>query len=642
MRCPHSAQDRSPEAPSPRGCGASIPLSIAPPAGASTAWVARLLESVLMRRLRVAGCQFNPTVGDLEGNLARMVEFLERAEKAGADVAVFPELSVTGYPPEDLVLKPGFVEDNLEVLHSIAARTGRCAAVVGFVDLDRDLFNGAALCFQGEVVLRYHKRLLPNYSVFDEQRYFSSGQEPLALVELHGVKLGMSICEDAWSPTGPIAELARGGAEVVLNLNGSPFHAGKQTDRETMLATRAADASVHVVYVNQVGGQDELVFDGGSVILDAQGHVVTRAPLFEEHLLVCDIDVPALYRKRRLDPRGQFEPLDPLPCRALTPDRAIPDRAADCSGDDRSGDDRSPSDDEAEGPADIPAPAEVPGELEQIWKALVLGTRDYVLKNGFTDVGVAVSGGIDSSIVAALAVDALGPDRVHAVLMPSRFSSEHSISDAEMLCRNLGIEHRMIPIEPGHAALLAMLAPSFDGLAADTTEENLQSRIRGVTMMALSNKLGWMILTTGNKSETSVGYSTLYGDTAGGFAVIKDVPKVLVYELCHWRNASAGRALIPEHVITKPPSAELRPDQRDDQSLPPYEVLDPILEGYVEGDLTRAELVAAGHDPAIVDRIVRLVDIAEYKRRQNPPGIRISAKAFGRDRRVPITNRYRG
>lgn len=573
-----------------------------------------------MRRLRVAGCQFNPTVGDLNGNVARMVDMVEEAEEAGADIAVFPELSITGYPPEDLVLKPGFVEDNLEALATIAARARDCAIVVGFVDLDRDLYNAAALCYQGQIELRYHKRLLPNYAVFDERRYFSAGSDPLELVELNGLRVGLSICEDAWSPTGPVAELARGGAELVLNLNGSPFRTGKQLDREAMLATRAADASVHIVYVNQVGGQDELVFDGGSVILDAEGHVVARAPLFEEHVLVADVEIPPLYRKRRLDPRGQYEPLRPIAYRTLTTDQ------------------------EATDPPLAPPPAEVPDELEQVWKALVLGTRDYVIKNGFTDVGIALSGGIDSSIVVALAVDALGPDRVHAVLMPSRFSSDHSISDAEALCRNLGVEHRTIPIEPGHAALLAMVAPSFGEREPDTTEENLQSRIRGVTMMALSNKLGWLILTTGNKSETSVGYSTLYGDTAGGFAVIKDVPKVMVYDLCRWRNATdtEGRSIIPDNVIDKPPSAELRPDQRDDQSLPPYEILDPILEGYVEGDLTAGELIAAGHDADIVNRVVRLVDIAEYKRRQNPPGIRISAKAFGRDRRIPITNRYRG
>ncbi len=572
-----------------------------------------------MRRLRIASCQFNPRVGDLDGNLERMIELLEDAEEAGADVAVFSELSITGYPPEDLVLKPGFVADNLAAMHAFAARTGDCAAAIGFVDLDRDLHNAAALCHRGSVALTYHKRLLPNYSVFDEQRYFTPGTEPLELVELHGVRVGLSICEDAWSPTGPIAELGRGGAEVVLNLNGSPFHTGKQADRETMLATRAADASVHLVYVNQVGGQDELVFDGGSVVLNAEGHVVTRAPLFDEALVVCDVDVQPLYRKRRLDPRGQYGPLDELPVRVLTPDRGEP-----------------------QGPPDVPEPVPVDDELAQIWSALVLGTRDYVTKNGFTDVGVALSGGIDSSIVVALAAEALGPDRVHAVLMPSRFSSPHSITDAEKLCQNLGVEHRTIPIEPAHVALLDMLDDSFAGRTVDTTEENLQSRIRGVTMMALSNKLGWLILTTGNKSETSVGYSTLYGDTAGGFAVIKDVPKVVVYDLCRWRNATAGRELIPANVIDKPPSAELRPDQRDDDSLPPYEILDPILEGYVEHDMTAPELVAAGHDPEVVARIVRLVDIAEYKRRQNPPGIRISPKAFGRDRRVPITNRYRG
>jgi NAD+ synthase (glutamine-hydrolysing) len=570
-----------------------------------------------MRRLRVAACQFNPTVGDLDGNVDRILELIDEAEEAGADIALFPELSVTGYPPEDLVLKPTFVHDNLDAMATITARSGECAVAVGFVDLDRDLYNAAALCHRGEVVLRYHKRNLPNYSVFDEQRYFTPGHEPLSLVELHGVKIGLSICEDAWSPTGPIAALGRGGAEVVLNLNGSPFHAGKQQERETMLATRAADASVHLVYLNQIGGQDELVFDGGSVIFDAEGNLVTRAPLFVEHLLVCDLDVPSLYRKRRLDPRGEPGTAERLPCRQLSADRVVREAAK------------------------VPPAAPVPDEIEQVWHALVLGTGDYVTKNGFTDVGVALSGGIDSSLVVALATEALGPDRVHAVLMPSRYSSEHSIADAEALCRNLGVEHRLIPIEAGHAAMLEMLAPSFTGLEPDTAEENIQSRVRGVTMMGLSNKLGWLILTTGNKSETSVGYATLYGDTAGGFAVIKDVPKLLVYELCRWRNETAGRELIPRHVITKPPSAELRPDQRDDQSLPPYEVLDPILEGYVERDLTAPDLVAEGHDPDVVQRIVRLVDVAEYKRRQNPPGIRITAKAFGRDRRVPITNRYR-
>ena len=574
-----------------------------------------------MRQLRVAACQVNPTVGDLNGNVDRIFSFLEKAESEGADVAVFPELSITGYPPEDLLLKPGFVEDNLEALARIAARSGECAVAVGYVDLERELYNAAAICHRGEVVIKYHKRELPNYSVFDEKRYFTPGMEPLTLARINGVKIGLTICEDVWTPSGPLVELAQGGAEMVLNLNGSPFHINKQPGREAMLSTRAADSSVHLVYVNQVGGQDELVFDGGSVIVDPSGEIVARAALFDEDMMVCDIKVAAPYRKLRLDPRGHKGP---------HPQLAVIDLESSGGVGDKRRDHIEPA-----------RPEALPCEMEQVWTALVAGTRDYVTKNGFTDAGVALSGGIDSSLVVALAVEALGAERVHAVLMPSRFSSDHSVSDSEKLCLNLGVQYRTIPIEPAHSALLEMLEPSFSGLEADTTEENIQSRIRGVAMMALSNKLGWLILTTGNKSETSVGYSTLYGDTAGGYAVIKDVSKLMVYGLCRWWNDTNGREIIPNNVITKPPSAELRPDQRDDQSLPPYEELDPILAGYVEHDLTGPELVAAGHDEAVVNRIVRLVDLAEYKRRQSPPGIRITSKAFGRDRRVPITNRYR-
>ena len=574
-----------------------------------------------MRQLRVAACQFNPTVGDLGGNVDKIFSFLDQAEAAGADVAVFPELSITGYPPEDLLLKPGFVEDNLEALGRIAARSQECAVVVGYVDLDRELYNAAAMCHRGRVVLNYHKRELPNYSVFDEKRYFTSGLEPLRLARINGIKIGLTICEDVWTPSGPMVELAQGGAEMILNLNGSPFHINKQPGREAMLSTRAADSSVHLVYVNQVGGQDELIFDGGSVVVEPTGEIVARASLFEEDLMVCDIQVNAPYRKLRIDPRGNKGPHPQLPVVEL----------GSMAGSDL--DVRPPI-----GPPQLSPPL---GEMEQIWAALVAGTRDYVAKNGFTDVGVALSGGIDSSLVVALAVEAVGAERVHAVLMPSRFSSDHSISDSEKLCQNLGVDYRTIPIEPAHSALLDMLSPSFEGMQADTTEENIQSRIRGVAMMALSNKLGWLILTTGNKSETSVGYSTLYGDTAGGYAVIKDVSKLMVYELSNWWNEHNEREIIPSNVITKPPSAELRPDQRDDQSLPSYDELDPILAGYVEQDLTAPELVAAGHDQAVVERIVRLVDLAEYKRRQSPPGIRITAKAFGRDRRIPITNRYR-
>ena len=571
-----------------------------------------------MRRLRVAACQINTVVGDLEGNVALILDALQKAEAARADVAVFPELTVCGYPPEDLVLKPGFVEDCEEALQKVAARTNGCAALIGYVHGGRNLHNSVALCANGKVVTRHHKRLLPNYSVFDEARYFTPGTDPLDLVEIAGVKCGMVICEDLWSPTGPILEQARGGAEVILCPNGSPYRRGKALDRDVMISTRAADNSVAIVYVNQVGGQDELVFDGGSVVFDHQGHLLARSEQFVDDLLICDIEVIPTYRKRRLDPRGELTATPNLPLHTVSAAEPITE------------------------PPLIAPVAQLPEWQREVWDALVLGTRDYVQKNGFTQAGIALSGGIDSTIVTAIAVDALGAENVQTVLMPSRFSSDHSVSDSEVLCANLGVEHRTIAIEPAHASLLAMLAPSFEGRDEDTTEENLQSRIRGVLMMALSNKLGWLILTTGNKSEMAVGYSTLYGDTAGGYAVIKDVLKTAVYELCTWRNEQAGKPWIPENIITKPPSAELRPGQRDDQSLPPYDVLDPIIEGYVDGDLTASELIEQGHDAESVRRIVRLIDIAEYKRRQSPPGIRISTKAFGRDRRMPMTNRYRG
>ncbi len=571
-----------------------------------------------MRRLRVAACQINTVMGDIDGNVARIFDVIEELDAQDVDVAVFPELTICGYPPEDLVLKPGFVEDCREAVQKVAARTGSTAVVFGSVDGARDIFNTAHLAVNGQLELTYHKRLLPNYSVFDERRYFTPGTEPLELLEIRGVKVGLAICEDIWSPTGPLLDLASGGAEVVLVPNGSPYRMDKALGRDVMLSSRAADNSCAIVYVNQVGGQDELVFDGGSVIFDHEGQLLARGPQFREDVLVIDLDIKPAYRKRRLDPRGQELPTPPLPVRTLSDHRPITT------------------------PPLQPPLIDLLDPLQEIWEALVLGTRDYVRKNGFENVGIALSGGIDSSIVVAIAADAVGPENVDAVLMPSRFSSDHSVSDAVKLCENLGVAYRTIAIEPAHKAMLEMLAPSFDGRAEDTTEENLQSRIRGVMMMGLSNKLGWLILTTGNKSEVSVGYSTLYGDTAGGFAVIKDVYKTMVYDLCRWRNEMAGRELIPNHVITKPPSAELRPDQRDDQSLPPYNVLDSILFDYIEQDLTASELITRGHDESVVRRIVRLVDLAEYKRRQSPLGIRISSKAFGRDRRMPITNRYRG
>jgi NAD+ synthase (glutamine-hydrolysing) len=568
-------------------------------------------------RLRIALCQLNPTVGDLEGNVARIVDALGVAEAAGADLAAFPELAVTGYPPEDLVLKPGFVADNRAALAKVAARTGRCAAIVGFVDAGRDLHNAAAVCIGGEVAGVYRKRLLPNYAVFDEQRYFTPGVGPPELYVIGGVRVGVSICEDAWSPTGPIAAQGLGGAELVVNINASPYFAGRLTARERMLATRAADASCALVYVNQVGGQDELVFDGASMVLDADGELLARAPQFMEAVTIVDLDVRPVFRKRLLDPRGRVS-TEPLPEVVLT-ERATTD------------DDHLPP---------VVEPALDP--IGEVYEALVLGTRDYVRKNGFTDVVIGLSGGIDSSLVACVAADALGPDHVHGVSMPSRYSSEGSRTDAEQLAEALAIDYRTIAIEDAFAAFLGLLAPSFGDRPPDLTEENLQSRIRGMLLMALSNKFGWMVLTTGNKSEMAVGYSTLYGDTAGGFAVIKDVFKLQVYELCRYVNARAGGPVIPPEVLTKPPSAELRPDQRDDQSLPAYEVLDPILEAYVEQDGTAGELVAAGFDEAVVRRITRLVDLAEYKRRQSPPGVRVTPKAFGKDRRLPLTNGYRG
>ncbi|MEY2477610.1 MAG: hypothetical protein QOG87_2925 [Actinomycetota bacterium] len=574
--------------------------------------------------MRVAACQINTVVGDLDGNVARVLAGLDRAEAAGADVALFPELALTGYPPEDLLLKPGFVVDNLEALEKLAARTGRCAAVVGFVDQGRDLYNAAAVCAFGAVQGTYRKRMLPNYAVFDEQRYFAAGSGTPTLFVIGGVRMGISICEDAWSPNGPIAEQAAGGAELILNINASPYYAGRLGERERMLSTRATDAACAIVYVNQVGGQDELVFDGASVVMDADGQLMASARQFVEDDLIVDVEVRPVFRKRLLDPRGRATAPD-LPVVVVT-DTAQANEA----------------------PL-VPGLTPVLDPVEEVYAALVLGTRDYVTKNGFTDVVIGLSGGIDSSIVAAIAVDALGAEHVHGVSMPSRYSSEGSRSDAQRLAEALGIDYRTIAIEPAHGAFLQMLAESFAARGEDLTEENLQSRIRGVVLMALSNKFNWMVLTTGNKSEMAVGYSTLYGDTAGGFAVIKDVPKTLVYRLCRMRNARAASVangeqseIIPEEVLTKPPSAELRPDQRDDQSLPAYEVLDPILEAYVEGDLTAGELVDAGFDPDVVRLVVSLVDRAEYKRRQSPPGVRVTPKAFGKDRRVPITNRYRG
>ena len=576
-----------------------------------------------MARLRIALAQMDPIVGDLAGNRAKIRHHYAEAEAAGCDIVAFPELAVTGYPPEDLVLKPGFVADNIDVLAELAALTGRCAAVIGFVDADRDLYNAAAVCAQGRVIGTYRKRLLPNYGVFDEARYFTPGHDsdPLELYEIGGVKVGVSICEDIWSPNGPLAVQAAGGAELNVNINGSPYHHGKVHGRERMLATRAADASCALVYVNQVRGQDELVFDGASMVFDADGRLLARAQQFQEELLIAEVEIPPVYRKRLLDPRGRATDTVLPVVHVTTEEESI----------------------EARGDTVVEntiAPLLDP--IAEMYAALVRGTRDYVLDNRFTDVVIGLSGGIDSTLVACVAVDALGAEHVHGVSMPSRYSSDGSKDDAYALAEALGIDCRTIPIEPAFQAYLDMLGPSFEGRPADLTEENLQSRVRGQILMALSNKFGWMVLTTGNKSEMAVGYFTIYGDSVGGYAVIKDVLKTRVYDLCRYVNERAGREIVPEAVLTKPPSAELRPDQRDDQSLPPYEVLDPILALYVEDDRTAAEIIEMGHDEEVVRRICRLVDLNEYKRRQCPPGVRVSVKAFGKDRRLPITNAYRG
>jgi NAD+ synthase (glutamine-hydrolysing) len=582
-----------------------------------------------MARLRVALCQVDVVVGDLDHNVAKILSAMGTAEREQADLAVFPELAVTGYPPEDLLLKPAFVEENLRALDRLAAASGQCTVVVGYVDEDGDLYNAAAVLGGGKVHGVWHKQLLPNYGVFDERRYFATGEDPREVFEIGGVRTGVTVCEDAWSPAGPVSQLGSGGAELVVVINASPYRRGVIAERRRMLGTRAADASTALVYVNLVGGQDELVFDGGSMVFDHDGLLVASAPQFEECVQIIDLDILPAYRKRLLDPRGH-EGSPVLPAVIVS--------------------EASPS--IAERPT-VPLADELSPRLardltppEEVYRALVVGTRDYVEKGGFESVLISLSGGIDSSLVATVAVDALGPARVHGVLLPSRYSSGHSLEDAEALARNLGIEVRTIPIEAAHAALAGMLEPALESSGKGTgvsglTDENLQSRARGVVVMALSNELGWLVLTTGNKSEMAVGYATLYGDMAGGYAVIRDVPKTLVYELCEWRNSVAGIDLIPENVLAKPPSAELRPDQRDDESLPPYEVLDPILQGYVEHDRTIEELVAEGFEEAVVRRVVDLVDHAEYKRRQAAPGPRVTTRGFGKDRRMPITNGFR-
>jgi NAD+ synthase (glutamine-hydrolysing) len=584
-----------------------------------------------MTHLRLAAAQLNTVVGDLPGNVDRILGALTAAEAAGADICVVPELAIPGYPPEDLLLKPTFVADNVAALEKVAAATGPCAIVVGFVGATPDgqgLSNAAAMCAGGRIIGIYRKRFLPNYGVFDEQRWFVSSQETPTLFAVAGAWVGISVCEDVWFPDGPVAEQGRAGADVVVNLNASPYNLNRRSERLAMLQGRVAEAGCAIAYVNQVGGQDELVFDGDSLIVGADGTLLATGAQFATDLVVVDIPIPG----------DEGRPVNPtLPRVVATAPRVVFDGAVE-------GVDMSDGSDER---APVPPPTIHPAlsPEAEVYAALVLGTRDYLAKNGFAEAVIGLSGGIDSSLVATIAVDALGPDHVHGLSMPSRYSSDGSRDDAEALASRLGIDVQVVPIEEAHVAFTSMLAGVLGGEPSGLTDENLQSRLRGVLLMGVSNAKGWIVLTTGNKSEMATGYSTLYGDSAGGFAVIKDVPKTLVYDLCRYRNAQAvlagSPAPIPDSVLDKAPSAELRPDQRDDQSLPPYEELDPVLQGYVEGDQTAADLVAQGFAPEVVDQVVRLVDGSEYKRRQMPPGVRITTKAFGKDRRMPITNHYR-
>lgn len=577
-----------------------------------------------MKKLRIAIAQINPTVGDFKGNVRKIADYIRRAKSHGAGLVAFPELSVTGYPPEDLLLKPQFITDNLKALDAIRAKTSGITAVVGFVDRKDDIYNAAAIISDGRVLDVYHKIYLPNYGVFDEFRYFQSGRRS-PVYQIGDAAVGVNICEDIWYPEGPARVQALAGAEVIININASPYTMGKGSFREKMLSTRASDSAMIIVYANMVGGQDELVFDGASLIVDETGKVITRGRQFEEDLIVADIDLEGVFTRRLHDPRRRRQVLElagEAVERIVIPKSATP-----------------------EGEKLPPRKTPVLGAEEEVYKALVLGVRDYVWKNGFERVLIGLSGGIDSSLVAAVAADALGKDRVNCLFMPSKYTSNESREDSSELSKRLGIKLIEIPIDPVFRDYLEALKPVFKGLKPGVAEENIQARIRGTLLMALSNKFGWLVLTTGNKSEMSVGYATLYGDMAGGFAVIKDVPKTLVYELAKWRNGEAlkkkGIAPIPERVLWKEPTAELRADQKDTDTLPPYPVLDPVLKAYIEDEKSFAEILAMDCEPECAKKVIGMVDGSEYKRRQAPPGIKITPRAFGRDRRFPITNKYK-
>jgi NAD+ synthase (glutamine-hydrolysing) len=596
-----------------------------------------------MRTLRLALSQINPTVGDLEGNFALIAAAIERARGIGADLLALPEMAITGYPPEDLLLKPSFIERAIERTRALLPLSRGLTVVVGTIEREIDLFNAAAVMHDGEWMGTYRKRYLPNYGVFDENRYFMPATRNPVFARGRSV-LGFNICEDIWYPGGPVEEqVIRGGAEVIVNISASPYHAGKAQARKRMLCTRAADNLVVVCYCNLVGGQDEILFDGGSLIIDEQGRVLAEGEMFREDLVVADVDLEEVFNARLHDPRlrkGRVmdggEPAARIDLAA--PSAAAKPRAGDVAV--AIGEGALATAVAVKPELETRAPAAERALVAEIYDALVLGTRDYVRKNGFETVVLGLSGGIDSALTACIAADALGAANVVGVSMPSPYTSPASRADAEALARALGTRFYSIPIAEVFEAYQRALAPALSGRPPDTTEENLQARIRGNELMALSNKFGWLVLTTGNKSEVSVGYCTLYGDTAGGFAVLKDVYKTMIYQLARLRN-ERGQP-IPEHTLTRPPSAELKPDQTDQDTLPPYDVLDPILRLYVEEDRSAKEIAEMGYDAAMVERVIRLVDAAEYKRRQSPPGIKISPRAFGKDRRLPITNRWRG
>ena len=576
--------------------------------------------------LRCALAQINSTVGDIAGNASKIAGAIVQARERGAALVVLPELALTGYPPEDLLLRPHFLDDTAAALEALAAQAIDVVAIVGFPERADDVYNSAAVLAGGEVQAIYRKMRLPNYGVFDEQRYFQAGASP-ATIEINGATVGITICEDIWEPGPPATAEALAGAQVIVNLSASPYHRGKGPQRERMLGQRARDSLVSILYCNLVGGQDELVFDGHSLAIDHTGAVVARAPQFEESITVCELDLGTAVGARLRDPRHRAEVRKARDEGDLKVAKLASLRAS-----------ARPT---LPGSEQVPAlRADLLTPEEEVYSALVTGLRDYVEKNGFDGVVLGLSGGIDSALAVLVAADALGPERVTSVVMPSPHSSDDTQNDARRIAENLGTNIYDFAIGDTMAAYEELLAEAFAGREPDIAEENLQARIRGNVLMALSNKFGWLVVTTGNKSEVSVGYSTLYGDMAGGFSILKDVFKGWVYRLVRWRNEREGRELIPSSVIDRAPSAELRPDQRDEDSLPPYDLLDPILEGYIEEDLDVAGLVARGYPESEVERVIKLVDGAEHKRRQSPPGVRISTRAFGRDRRLPITNRY--